>query len=55
MQNIYRQNIRRNDRLAAMTRILTSSPNRVITLSHFSELFGAAKSTLSEDIDILAR
>jgi len=53
-QNIDRPNIRRNDRLAAMTRILTSSPNRVITLSHFAELFGAAKSTLSEDIDILA-
>jgi len=53
-QNIDRQNIRRNDRLAAMTRILTSSPNRVITLGYFSELFGAAKSTLSEDIDILA-
>jgi len=47
------QHIRRNERLAAMARILTSLPNRVITLSHFAELFGAAKSTLSEDIDIL--
>ncbi|MCL2810314.1 MAG: pur operon repressor [Clostridia bacterium] len=54
MQNIRRENIRRNERLAAMTRILTSSPNQVIRLSRFAELFGAAKSTLSEDIDILA-
>ena len=48
------QHIRRNERLAAITRILTASPNRVITLSHFADLFGAAKSTLSEDIDILS-
>ncbi len=45
--------IRRNERMAALTRILTSSPNRIFTLSHFCELFGAAKSTMSEDIDIL--
>lgn len=48
------QHIRRNERLATMTRILTSAPNRVITLTHFAELFAAAKSTLSEDIDILS-
>ncbi len=47
------ERIRRNERLAAMTRILVSSPNRIFTLSHFGDLFGAAKSTLSEDIDIL--
>ena len=47
------ERIRRNERLAAMTRMLTASPNRIFTLSHFGELFGAAKSTLSEDIDIL--
>lgn len=45
--------IRRNERLAAMTRILAFAPNRIFTLSHFCELFGAAKSTMSEDIDIL--
>lgn len=45
--------IRRNERLAAMTRILTAAPNHIFTLSHFCEMFGAAKSTLSEDIDIL--
>ncbi len=45
--------IRRNERLAAMTRILVESPNKIYTLSAFGEMFGAAKSTLSEDIDIL--
>ena len=47
------ERIRRNERMAAMTRILVESPNRIFTLGHFCELFGAAKSTLSEDIDIL--
>ena len=46
--------IKRNERLAAMTRILTASPNRIYTLSHFTELFGSAKSTISEDLSILA-
>ena len=45
--------IRRNERMAALTKILTNSPNRIFTLSHFCDLFGAAKSTMSEDIDIL--
>ena len=45
--------IRRNERLAAMTRILVESPNKIFTLGTFCELFCAAKSTLSEDIDIL--
>ena len=45
--------IKRNERLAALTKLLTASPNQLFTLSHFCELFGAAKSTLSEDIDIL--
>lgn len=47
------ERIRRNERMAALSRLLTASPNRIFTLSHFCELFGAAKSTLSEDIDIL--
>lgn len=47
------ERIRRNERLAALTRLLTASPNQIFTLSHFCEMFGAAKSTLSEDIDIL--
>ena len=47
------ERIRRNERMAALTKLLTASPNQIHTLSHFCELFGAAKSTLSEDIDIL--
>ena len=39
--------------MAALTKIVTASPNRIFTLSHFCELFGTAKSTMSEDIDIL--
>lgn len=33
--------------------MLTASPNKIYTLSHFCEQFGSAKSSLSEDIDIL--
>ena len=47
------EHIRRNERMAALSRLLTASPNQIFTLSRFCELFGAAKSTLSEDIDIL--
>lgn len=45
--------IRRNERMAAMTKILSSAPNKIFTLSHFCDMFGAAKSTMSEDIDLL--
>ena len=47
------EKIKRNERLAAMTTILTSSPNRIFTLSYFCDLFSAAKSTVSEDAAIL--
>ena len=47
------ERIRRNERLATLTKLLTASPNQIHTLSQFCDLFGAAKSTLSEDIDIL--
>ena len=40
--------IKRNERLGALTRILMDTPNRIHTLSEFCELFGAAKSTISE-------
>lgn len=46
--------IKRNERLGAMTRILTDTPNRIHTLGEFCEMFGAAKSTISEDIDLIA-
>ena len=47
------EKIRRNERMSAMMKILTAAPNKIFTLSYFCELFGAAKSTMSEDIDIL--
>ncbi|MEG0639749.1 MAG: pur operon repressor [Clostridia bacterium] len=47
------ERIRRNERMAVLTKLLTAAPNRIFTLSHFCDLFGTAKSTLSEDIDIL--
>ena len=45
--------IRRNERLAVMTRILVANPNKIFTLGTFCQMLGSAKSTLSEDIDIL--
>ncbi len=47
------ERIKRNERLAVMSKILSSAPNRIFTLSYFCELFGAAKSTISEDINLL--
>jgi len=47
------EKIKRNERLAAMTAILTASPNQIFTLSYFCDLFLTAKSTVSEDVAIL--
>lgn len=43
----------RNSRLVAITKILMEKPNKIIGLNKFSELFDAAKSTISEDIVIV--
>ena len=48
------EKLKRNERLAVMTKILSDAPNRIFTLSHFCEMFGAAKSTISEDVAILS-
>lgn len=48
------EHIKRAERLGAITRILTSTPNRVHGFSEFCQLFGAAKSTISEDIELIA-
>ena len=45
--------IKRNERIGAMARILTAAPNHIFTLSHFCSMFDAAKSTISEDIELL--
>lgn len=51
----YMERIKRNERIAAMMQVLSSAPNKVFTLGHFCQMFSAAKSTISEDIDILQR
>ena len=47
------EKIRRNERMSAMMKILSDSPNQLFTLSSFCDRFSTAKSTMSEDIDIL--
>lgn len=47
------EHIRRTERLAAMTQMLVSEPNKSFALGQFCETFGAAKSTISEDLDII--
>lgn len=44
---------KRNERIAAITQILVSSPSKVFTLTCFTELFSASKSTISEDLVIV--
>jgi len=43
----------RNQRVTGITKILTENPNKIINLKSFTELFNAAKSTISEDIVIV--
>jgi len=42
--------VRRIDRVIALTKMLADKPGHLFPLGHFAEIFGAAKSTLSEDI-----
>ena len=49
------EKIRRNERMSVMMKILSGAPGKMFTLSRFCELFGAAKSTVSEDLDALGR
>ncbi|MBQ8160422.1 MAG: pur operon repressor [Clostridia bacterium] len=46
---------RRNERMSVTLKLLSDEPNRLFTLSHFCELFGTAKSSMSEDLDILRK
>lgn len=46
--------VKRNERLGAMTHLLIQNPNKIHTFSEFSDLFGSAKSTISEDINLIA-
>jgi purine operon repressor len=47
------EKLTRNNRVVAITKILTENPNKIIGLNKFSEMLNAAKSTISEDIVIV--
>lgn len=47
------EKLKRNGRMSAITRILTESPNHIHTLNEFCAMFDAAKSTISEDIELV--
>lgn len=47
--------LKRTERIAAIMNILIANPNRIFTLSHFCERFNTAKSTCSEDIEIIKK
>ena len=49
------EKIRRNERMSVLMKILSGAPGRMFTLNYFCELFGSAKSTVSEDLDALRR
>lgn len=41
---------KRNERIGAIVKILSDNPNKIFTLSYFTNKFNAAKSTISEDL-----
>lgn len=43
----------RNQRVAAITKCLIENPSKTINLNYFTEIFGAAKSSISEDVVII--
>lgn len=46
------EKVKRNERVSAIVEMLSDNPNKIFTLSYFSDLFGSAKSTISEDVAI---
>jgi purine operon repressor len=45
--------VSRADRIAVITKLLVENPNKIFTLNNFVEMLSYAKSTLSEDIDVI--
>lgn len=45
--------MRRSERIAIITKILTQNPRMLFSLNYFAELFSAAKSTISEDLSLI--
>lgn len=44
--------MKRNERVGAIIKVLSGSPNKIFTLNYFTDRFDAAKSSISEDIVI---
>lgn len=49
------EKLQRNERVAALIKYLSDSPGKYFTLNTFTEMFGSAKSSISEDIAIAAK
>jgi purine operon repressor len=47
------EKIQRNERLAMMLKMLTDEPGKVFNLGNFGDMFLAAKSTISEDVELI--
>ena len=47
------EHIKRADRIGIIVKLLTDTPNRVHNYSEFCDMFSVAKSTVSEDIEII--
>ena len=45
--------MKKNERVCAITKILTDNPNRVLTYYYFSQLFEASKTSVCEDVAIV--
>ena len=45
--------VQKHDRISVITNILTNHPNKIFTLTYFCDIFKCAKSTISEDLDII--
>lgn len=45
--------VQKNERIGVISSILTENPNQIFTLTYFCDLFNCAKSTISEDLDVI--
>lgn len=55
MVNALDNKMKRNERIGAIVKVLCDRPNRVFTLSYFTEMFNSAKSTVSEDLVVVKK
>lgn len=49
------ERLHRKERVAGILKILSDNPNKIYSLGYFSDIFDAARSTLSEDIVIVKK